>query len=141
MIQKFVNRFMAAESVLREKFAAKHPDAYIDIVKAVVSVIGEKSSYVDAAAYGEPDAPRIHQIDADNYQGTLVFVIAAVGYQPSNYWYVKVYYGSCSGCDTLEGIRDSSDGPVTKEQVDAYMTLALHIVQGFKSMQTEEDAE
>ena len=133
MIQKFVNRFMAAESVLREKFAAKHPDAYIDIVKAVVDVIKGEGTY------GEPDATRIHQIDDGDYQGTLVFVIAAGGYQPWEYWYVKVGYGSCSGCDTLEGIRDYSDDPVTKEQVDAYMTLALHIVQGFKSMQTEEE--
>jgi len=132
MIQKFVNRFMAAENVLREKFAAQHPDAYIDIMKAVVSVIGEED------AYGEPDATRIHLIDDGDYQGTLLFVIAAVGYQPSDYWYVKVGYGSCSGCDTLEGIRDYEDGPPTKEQVDAYMTLALHIVQGLKSMQTEE---
>jgi hypothetical protein len=132
MIQKFVNRFMAAESVLREKFAAKHPDAYIDIVKAVVSVIGGEG------AYGEPDATRIHEINDGDYQGTLVFVIAAGGYQPSEYWYVKVDYGSCSGCDTLEGIRLWTDDPPTKEQIDAYMTLALHIVQGFKSMQTEE---
>jgi len=132
MIQKFVNRFMAAESVLRETFAAKHPDAYIDIVKAVVSVIGEEGEW------GEPDATRIHQIDDGDYQGTLVFVIAARGYQPWEYWYVTVGYGSCSGCDTLEGIRDYSIELPTKEQVDAYMTLALHIVQGLKSMHTEE---
>ena len=133
MIQKFVNRFMAAESVLREKFAAKHPDAYIDIVKAVVDVIKGESTY------GEPDATRIHQIDDGDFQGTLVFVIAAGGYQPWEYWYVKVGYGSCSGCDTLEGIRDYSDELPTKEKIDAYVTLALHIVQGFKSMQAEEE--
>jgi hypothetical protein len=135
MIQKFVNRFMAAESVLREGFAAKHPDAYDDIVKAVVSVIGENG------AYGEPDATRIHQINDGDCEGTLVFVIASVGYHPWEYWYVKVGYGSCSVCDTLEGIRGDRGGPPTKEQVDAYMTLALHIVQGFKSMQTEVSAE
>jgi hypothetical protein len=134
MIQKFVTRFMAAENVLREKFAAKHPDAYIDIVKAVVDVIKGEGTY------GEPDATRIHQIDDGDYQGTLVFVIAGGGYQPWEYWYVKVGYGSCSGCDTLERIRDYSENPPTKEQLDAYMTLALHIVQGFKSMQTEEEA-
>ena len=134
MIQKFVNRFMAAENVLREKFVAKHPDAYIDIVKAVVDVIKGEGTY------GEPDATRIHQIDDGDYQGTLVFVIAGGGYQPWEYWYVKVGYGSCSGCDTLEGIRSYSNNPPTKEQVDTYMTLALHIVQGFKSMQTEEEA-
>jgi hypothetical protein len=133
MIQKFVNRFMAAESVLRETFAANPPDDYIDIVKAVVSVIGEEG------AYGEPDATRIHQIDDGDYQGTLVFVIAGEGYRPSEYWYVKVVYGSCSGCDTLQRIRDDIDDPLTKKQLDAYMTLALHIVQGFKSMQTEEE--
>ena len=47
---------------------------------------------------------------------------------------MKVGYGSCSGCDTLEGIRHYNDDKPTEEQVRDYMTLALHIVQGMKRM-------
>lgn len=71
-----------------------------------------------AAAIDECDAPhpeRIHQIDDGDYQGTLIFVIGAGGYQPSRYWYVKVGYGSCSGCDTLQAIRGYEDDAPTKE--------------------------
>ena len=67
-----------------------------------------------------------------------MFVIAARGYQPSDYWYVKISYGSCSGCDTLEAIRAYSDDPPTPEQIDDYLTLALHIVQGLKKMGDDE---
>ena len=82
-----------------------------------------------------PDPERIHRIDDGNYQGTLVYVIGEKGYQPDKYWYVKVDYGSCSGCDTLEGIRDYTDDAPTDEQAKDYMTVALHIVQGMKPME------
>jgi len=72
----------------------------------------------------------------------LVYVIAESGYQPNTYWYVKVSYGSCSGCDTLEAIMCGNWGHETKEEedewkeqaIDKLMTLALHIVQGLKKM-------
>ena len=76
----------------------------------------------------------ILSIDHGDYQGTLLFIIAASGYQPNKYWFVKVDYGSCSGCDTLEGIRCYSDGPPSDAQVADYMTLALHILQGIKPL-------
>jgi hypothetical protein len=130
MIQSLVDRFMAADAVLRAQFAAAHPSAYKDVVAAVVRVVTNPEEYGDDAL----DPERIHQIDDGDYQGTLVFVIAAKGYQPSDYWYVKVSYGSCSGCDTLQAIHNYSDEPPTPEQVDDYMTLALHVVQGLKLM-------
>lgn len=51
---------------------------------------------------------------------------------------MKVGYGSCSGCDTLEAIRDYSSEKPTPEQVKDYMALALHIVQGLKKMGDDE---
>lgn len=84
-----------------------------------------------------PDPARIYQIDDGGYEGTLVFVIGAGGYKPSRYWYVKVGYGSCSVCDTLQAIRGYEGDAPTKEQVDAYMTLALHIVQGLREMNAD----
>jgi hypothetical protein len=48
-----------------------------------------------------------------------------------------VGYGSCSGCDTLQGISDYSHAAPNEKQIDDYMTLALHIVQGFKAVHGE----
>jgi len=134
MIQQFVDRFMAKKGEVRAQFAKKQPDNYAEIVKMVVGVIGEDKDYAD----DNPDPERIHAIDDGDYQGTLLFVIGATGYQPNDYWYVKVSYGSCSGCDTLEGIRSYDDDPPTEEQINDYMALALHIVQGLKKMDEEE---
>lgn len=129
MIQEFVNRYMDKKDLLSATFA-EHPEDYKEIVKNVISVITEDDDYGDF----NPDPERIHEIDDGNCQGSLVYVIGAKGYEPSDYWYVKVGYGSCSGCDTLESIKGYIDEPSTDEQVKDYMTLALHIVQGLKKM-------
>ena len=135
MIQAFVDRFMEKKDELRGVFYEKHPDEYLDIVKAVVSVLSDEE-------YGDMDITRIHVIDDGDYQGTLVFVIAEIAYQPHKYWYVRVSYGSCSGCDTLKAIRGyGEDDKPTKEQVDDYMQLALHIVQGIKKMGDDDGGE
>jgi len=133
MIQDFVTKFEAKRAELEATFREKHPDAYVDVVRAVV-----KSLHSDE--YGSIDPERIHQIDDGDYQGTLLFVIAATGYQPSDYWYVKVDYGSCSGCDTLQSISGYSSAPPTDEQVRDYMTLALHVVQGLRKMNDDAAA-
>ena len=132
MIAEFVELFMAGKPKLESMFSEKHPDNYKAIVKSVVTVLNNGEDY------GAPDPKRIHELDDGDYQGTMVYVIAATGYQPSDYWYVKVSYGSCSGCDTLEGIRSNSDDKPSDEQVRDYMTLALHIVQGLKKMGDDE---
>lgn len=126
MIQEFVERFEANKQSIRESFAT-HPNSYEDLVRTVVK-------HVAGDDYGHMDPSRINVIDHGDYQGTLVFVIGAEGYQPSTYWYVRVTYGSCSGCDTLQAIHCYSDDPPTDGQLDDYMTLALHIVQGLKKM-------
>lgn len=125
MIQEFVDRFMARRDEIEAGFSEEHPGDYVDIVRAVVRALRGDSEY-DA-----PDPDRIHEINEVGYQGTLVYVIGAGGYQPSDYWYVKVGYGSCSGCDTLKSIREYESDEL---RVKDYMTLALHIVQGLKKM-------
>lgn len=133
MIAEFVDKYMNGKEELRKIFEGKHPDNYKDVVAAVVSLL-------DGDDYGNPSKDRIHEINDGDYQGTLVYIIGANGYQPSDYWFVKVSYGSCSGCDTLDAIKSEGsyeDEKPNKEQVDQYMTLALHIIQGLKSMQVE----
>jgi hypothetical protein len=130
MILEFVEKFNKYREELKAVFALGHPQNYREIVKNVITIIAKDGEYGNTL-----DPERIHVIDDGEYQGTLLFVIAANGYQPGDYWYVKVNYGSCSGCDTLQGIRDYSGDMPTEEDVEKYVTLALHIVQGLKSMQ------
>lgn len=127
MIQQFVDRFMAAKEEMILGFKTDKPEDYSDIVKRVISVVGDKEGW-DC-----PDPENITTIDHGEYQGTLVFVIAETGYQPSTYWYVKVSYGSCSGCDTFQAICGWGDEVTDQEAMD-YWTLALHIVQNIKKM-------
>jgi hypothetical protein len=134
MIREFVDRFMEHKASLEQQFAEKHPESYRALVSSVVGVLGTDEDY------GGPDPERIHEIDDGSYQGTLVYVIAETGYQPSTYWYVRVGYGSCSGCDALEGIRSYDDDPPSPAQAKQYISLALHIVQGLKKMGGEEAA-
>jgi hypothetical protein len=134
MIKEFVDRYMEKKDDLRKIFVEKHPEDYMDIVKAVVTILNDDS-------YESIDPERINEIDYSNYQGTLLFVIASNDSSPSDFWFVKISYGSCSGCDTLQSIKYDNwdfDRPPTDKQIDDYMTLALHIVQGLKEMDGDE---
>lgn len=79
--------------------------------------------------------PIVHEINDGEYQGTMLYLITDNSiYQPSvsNYYFTYVWYGSCSGCDALEGIRCYSSELPDEKQVKEYMTLCLHIVQRIK---------
>ena len=133
MIQKFVDRFINRKDELQKLLGEKHPESYKELVTHVVNFIREEDGY------DQPDPERIHEINDGDYQGTLLYVIAADGYHPGTYWAVFVSYGSCSGCDTLEAIRydysaNYDEAPNTK-QIDEYWTLCLHIVQKLKAME------
>ena len=130
MERLFIEAWDYGKDKIRAKFQEKGPDSYEDIVKSVVELAaGDKG-------YGVPDPDRIHVIDDGDYQGTQVFVIGAKGYQPSQYWYVSNYYGSCSGCDTLEHINSLNgwNEKPNEAQVDQWMMLCLHIVQRIRKM-------
>lgn len=129
MDKKIVEAWDSNKAKVQAVFEAAHPDNYKDVIRAVVQMLHDASD-----EYEKPDPERIHEIDDGSYQGTLVYVIGATGYQPDEYWYVKVGYGSCSGCDTLQAICNYEDGKPSDEQVSEYMTLALHIIQGMRKM-------
>ena len=78
----------------------------------------------------EWDYKNITVIDNGDYQGTTLYLIPRIKYQPSAYDYLLTYayYGSCSGCDTLQAIQDTIIGELTDEQVRDYMMLCKDIV-------------
>lgn len=73
---------------------------------------------------------KITVIDDGDYQGTQLFMIPFDRYQPNSYEYLMTYvwYGSCSGCDTLLGIIDYVHDSPTDEQIDDLMTLCRDLV-------------
>lgn len=132
MIEKFTKRYFEKLPELRAKFEAKHPGDYKALVRNVIEILSSDGDDRDM------DPNRIHEIDDGDYQGTLVFVIAAKGYQPSNYWYCRISYGSCSACDSLQSISGYGYEPPTVEQVNQYMQLACHVVQQLRQMGGEK---
>lgn len=127
MIQEFVDRFMDGKPKLREKFAEAHP-SYDSIVEEVVRLLHVK--FDDHS----PCPTRITLVNYGGWQGSLIYVIGDSSCLASRHWYVMVEYGSCTVCDTLDGIKGYVDDEPNEQQIEAYMTVALHIVQGIKKM-------
>ncbi len=103
---------------------------YLDIVKAVVThVLNDNDDYY---AY-RWDADGITEIDNGDYQGTLLYLIPKNCYQPSEFDYLitYVYYGSCSGCDTLLAIQQTGQY-LTDYQIKDFMTLSKDIITNMK---------
>lgn len=73
-----------------------------------------------------------------DYQGTQVYILHKQTYQPdvTDYVYTHNYYGSCSGCDTLQSLQGyGSDAKVPdEEQLTEYMQLALNLLQQLRYM-------
>lgn len=77
------------------------------------------------------NADKITVIDNGDYQGTLLFLIPADTYQPSEYEYLMTYigYGSCSCCDYLQSITPwDDDEPVTDEDIKNFMSLCKDFI-------------
>ena len=133
MIKEFVKVWEKNKGDLRKEYAEKLPGGYGQIVEDVVKMLGRSD------IYRTPDPERITEIDEGNYKGTKVFVIGETGHQPSQYWYVRTFYGSCSGCDTVMRLqrKNGYGEPPTEEQVEGFMRLALHCVQGLREMDSD----
>lgn len=125
MIIEFIDRFQEIKPRLLEEFSKEEPESYEDIFKQTIKMM---FSGYDSET---PDFERITVIDDGDYQGTLVFVVAAQGYQPSDYWATRVFYGSCSGCDTFQAYSDY-DNP--EESAPHMVTMALHMIESMKKI-------
>lgn len=129
MEARFIERFDSKRDEIKETLAflldtCKYGIDYRDIVSIVIDAIHEGD--------GDPDPNAISEIDDGDYQGVLLFVIPEDIYHPYDYWYVRVFYGSCSGCDTLQSIL--YDSYSKEQQINDLFTLALHIFQGLKKL-------
>ena len=130
MITEFIEIYEEKKNQIREAISKGHPESYAALVKIVLTEMFDDSEDYSC----DPDCTKIHKIDDGDYQGTLLFIIPERTYQPHKYWAIKVYYGSCSGCDTLQAISEYSSDLPTEEQIKDYMNLSLNIVQWMKEI-------
>lgn len=123
-LEKWEKNKAFLEGVLRNR-SDLNDCSYKDLVKLVVWCI------LNA---GDEDrqwsVERITEIDDGDYQGTLLYLIPADSYQPDETEYLMTYvgYGSCSGCDTLQGIQDYETKELTESQVKSFMALCKDLV-------------
>ena len=143
MIKEFVDKWDKNKDKL-ENFIRTHKQeeyyAYEDLVKLLFDIVINADEGWEFDVF---DINNIITIDDGDYQGTQIFILHKNSYQPSveEYVYTSVYYGSCSGCDTLQSIQSESfediDGIPTENQVKDYMTLFLHLLQNCHYMKDE----
>lgn len=141
MIKEFCLAWEKNKDKLEEYFRTTKQDEYgnyEDLVKLLFDIVINPSIESD---YYRFDTENILVIDDGDYQGTQVFILHRDQYQPSveDYVYTNTYYGSCSYCDTLQGIQDYGWNKMPSEsQVNDYMDLCLHLLQKCHYMIDEE---
>ena len=140
MILEFVKQWEERKHLLEEWLTNNMPSSYEDIYKKLFGLVITEP--LDSYGYKEWDWNRYQCIDDGDYQGTQIFILCNDSYQPSltDYIFTEVSYGSCSGCDTFEAIREIqwTEELPNQEQVKQFMTLALHMVQQTKTFNTKE---
>mgnify|MGYP003593851351 CR=1 FL=1 len=133
MIQEIIKRWEENKYKLEEYFSTTKQEKFASY-EAIVQKIFELVINSDEDSYERFNINKMTVIDDGYYQGTQIFIIPKDTYQPNidDYLITHTYYGSCSGCDVIEGIRNYSSGLPTEQQVKEYMILALHLVQKMK---------
>ena len=135
MIKEFVLAWDANKEN-KSEYIASHKQECYDSYEKIVKMLFEQviNPYMTAHDKGSFDIGNLHEIDDGDYQGTLLYMIPKKTYQPSYWEYVGtyVYYGSCSGCDTLLGISSYGEDLPDEGQVKEYVELCLDILQHCK---------
>lgn len=124
----FVKSWDKHKNELENYFRTTQQCDYDSYEKLVVALLN-KVINVDLK-WSSFNTEKICEIDDGDYQGTLLFLAPENCYQPNAYFYTKVWYGSCTVCDTLQHIQSENPGGYpTDDQVKDYMSLCLNMLQ------------
>ncbi|HAT4302239.1 TPA: hypothetical protein I9089_002344 [Clostridium perfringens] len=133
MIKYFINKWDKNKDKLEEYIKTHNQEdyacSYEDLLKQVIEIVFNEGN--EKRPFNTSD---IQTVDFGDYQGTLILTFSTCAYQPSEdeTFHTVVDYGSCSGCDTLQGICWKYNEKPNEEQIKDYMTLCLHMVQKIK---------
>ena len=136
MVDKFTKKWYENKDKLQHYFETNiidNYDSYEQLVEIVLKyIINNGVENYHELDYNEAiQIDKLVPIDYGDYQGTLIFIFPEHTYQPTvdETYYTFVEYGSCSGCDTLQGILSSYGEPPTEGEVKELMMLSLHLIQ------------
>lgn len=109
MIKEFCLAWERNKGKLEEYFRTTEQNEY-DEYKTLVGLLFD--IVINPEFHNKFDTKNILNIDDGDYQWTEIFILHKNVYQPDikDYVYTNVYYGSCSGCDTLLSINDYRGG-------------------------------
>lgn len=144
MVKEFCKAWEANKGNLEEYFRTHtqdNYDSYDALVKLLFDIVINPSMKSDYYRFRTDD---MTVLDHGEWQGTLIFILHMNCYQPSvdEYVYTSMGYGSCSGCDTLQGIHNYGTELPSEQQIKDYMTLCLHLLQRCNYMvHGEEDSD
>jgi hypothetical protein len=140
MIDYFIKKWDKNNVKLKEYFKNNTMDQY-DNYEMLVKLTIELVINDEEPIY---DSSKIHMIDdSDHEEGTLLFLIPKDTHQPyiEDYIVTSVYYGSCSGCDTLQGIHNhKTDFLPIESQINDFMKLCLNIIQEIRFLKEENES-
>jgi len=144
MIKKFAEKWFKHKDKLEDYFrktSQEEYDEYEKIVKALFDNVINQENEFDSQNFNTSE---ITVIDNGDWQGTQIFLLHKDVYQPSteDYVYTNSYYGSCSGCDTLQAIRSNGEawGDLpTESQIKDYMTLALNLLEKIRFLSDDKE--
>lgn len=130
MEQELINKWYENKDALQNKLQAEVDSweyskwcACMEDYNEFANIVLNTILPVNVRHYSEPHFKNGYVIDIDNdYQGNLCFVFV----RNKKLYMSTIYYGSCSGCDSLEHASYSRD------PVKELMTLALHMIQSTK---------
>lgn len=142
MIKSFVDAWDKNKNELEEHIKTHKQieyDSYKELVKLLFDIVINPE--ISTTTYGMFDTDDINTLDHGDYQGTEIFILHKNNYQPyiEDYVYTHTYYGSCTYCDTLQGIHCYDEGLPNEEQVKDYMSLCLHLLQHCTYMKDGEE--
>lgn len=115
-------------TIQNEEYLGGSVDDYKKLIRAIIKYVLNNN---DDDGDPEFNTTNITEIDNGDYQGTLLFMFHVDTYQPSAYDYIitTVDYGTCSGCDALQGAFRC---PTLDAIVDSLMSICLHLCQHMK---------
>lgn len=131
MIREITDPFVEAKGEFVKWLLTQDYPSYGELLRQALHLVNPERTH------GGIDPEKITMIDDGDYQGTLVFVIGAVGYQPYRYWYTRVSYGSCSGCDSIQAAWGFGDYC----NFEGMYLIALHMLQEMREMTDQNPNE
>ena len=138
MIKHFVKQWDERKHLLEGWLKENMPEDYAQIHRKLFELVVTDP----IGRYSKWNWDRLVEIDNGSYQGVMIFIMCPNAYQPclEDYVFTSVEYGSCSVCDTFEGIcgYEYNKTP-TPDQVSQFMTLALHLLQETKTFNNEKN--